>query len=233
MRQLDFDYGTTVPIIIFIYHDPLVQSIHVSLYAAVFLSGIILENNLYNGTDWTSIQIVCVMIWLARITSSWNGPELSYRLTDHKEMMPNWGTKVCLAFPVLYVMLRRSLCPAPWLSDALGPRSAQDVHLLMHTLPAPFHLPHSYTFSVKPPQLHFILALANLPAHGSVVDLLAAQMSSGCTRESLPCSRGQQCPPGPPLKLLQSCPFAFLLKSRSRLYVKALIKLSTKGNMHK
>lgn len=164
MRQLDFDYGTTVPIIIFIYHDPLVQSIHVSLYAAVFLSGIILENNLYNGMDWTSIQIVCVTIWLARITSSRNGPELSYGLTDHKEMMPNWGTKVCLAFPVLYIVLRRSLCPAPWLSDALGPRSALDVHLLTHTLPAPFHLPRSYTFSVKPPQLHFILALANLPA---------------------------------------------------------------------
>lgn len=62
MRQLDFDYGTTVPIIIFIYHDPLIQSIHVSLYAAVFLSRIILENNLYNGMDRTSIQMICVMI---------------------------------------------------------------------------------------------------------------------------------------------------------------------------
>lgn len=47
MRQLDFDYGTTVPITIFIYHDPLVQSIHFSLHAAVFLSGTILDNNLY------------------------------------------------------------------------------------------------------------------------------------------------------------------------------------------
>lgn len=62
MRQLDFDYGTTVPIIIFIYHDPLIQSIHVSLYATVFLSRIILENNLYNGTDRTSIQMICVTI---------------------------------------------------------------------------------------------------------------------------------------------------------------------------
>lgn len=62
MRQLDFDYGTTVPIIIFIYHDPLVQSIPVSLRAAVFLSGLILENNLHNGADWTGIQMVCVMI---------------------------------------------------------------------------------------------------------------------------------------------------------------------------
>lgn len=70
MRQLDFDYGTTVPIIIFIYHDPLVQSIHISLLAAVYLSGLILENHLYNGTDWTGIQMVCIMIRSAGITSS-------------------------------------------------------------------------------------------------------------------------------------------------------------------
>lgn len=163
MRQLDFDYGTTVSIIIFIYHDPLVQSIHVSLYATVFLSGIILENNLYNGMDWTSIQIICVTISLAGITSSRNGPELSYGLSDHKGAMPSWGTKVCLAFPVLYVVPRRSLCPAPWLPTAPGPWSAQDFHTLMHTLYAPFHLPHSCTFSVKPPQLHFLLALVNPP----------------------------------------------------------------------
>lgn len=62
MRQLDFDYSTTVPIIIFIYHDHLLQSIHVSLYVPIFLPGIILENNLYNGKDWTSIQIIGVMI---------------------------------------------------------------------------------------------------------------------------------------------------------------------------
>lgn len=78
MRQLDFDYGTTVPIIIFIYHDPLLQSIHVSLYATVFLSGIILENNLYNGKDWTSIQIIHVMICLAGIMSSRTSAEQSY-----------------------------------------------------------------------------------------------------------------------------------------------------------
>lgn len=78
MRQLDFDYGTTVPIIIFIYHDPLLQSIRVSLYATVFLSGIILENNLYNGKDWTSIQIIRVMICSAGIMSSRTGAEQSY-----------------------------------------------------------------------------------------------------------------------------------------------------------
>lgn len=57
MRQLDFDYGTTVPITIFIYHDPLVQSIHFSLYAAVFLPGTISDNNLYNSTDWMRIPM--------------------------------------------------------------------------------------------------------------------------------------------------------------------------------
>ena len=164
MGQLDFDYGTAVPIIIFIYHDPLIQSIHVSLYAAVLLSGIILENNLYNGTDWTSIQIICVTTWSAGITSSQNGPELSYGLTDHKGTMPSWGTKVCLAFPVLYVAPRRSPCPAPWVPTTLGPKTTRDVHTLTHTLHALFRLPCSWTFSVKPPQLHFILALANLPA---------------------------------------------------------------------
>lgn len=228
MRQLDFDYGTTVPIIIFIYHDPLTQSIRVSLYATVFLSGIILENNLYSGVDWTSIQIVCVTIPSAGITSSRNGPERSYGLRGHRGAMPSWGTEVCLAFPARYVVPRRSPCPAPCPTTSPGPQSTRDIHALSRTRHAPFRPPLSLEFPVQPPQPSFTLALANLPAMAPAGWAILGQPRPAVVVPGSPLPAL-----GPPLQLLQSPPFAFLPKSQSRLYVKAFMKLITKGNMYK
>jgi len=90
---------------------------------------------------------------------------------------------------------------------APGTQSGRDVHALTPTLHTPFCLPCSCTFSVKPPQLRSILALANTPPppRGPVLGLSAARGHSGCAGESRPCSSGQQ----------------------------ALMKLSAKGNMYK
>lgn len=121
--------------------------------------------------------------------------------------MPSWGTKVCLAFPVLYAMPRRSLCPALWLPTALVPRGTLDAHALTHLLVFLVHLhfPSSCLHPISP----WPRPASSPLLYRSVVDLSAPWVSTGCTGESPPGSGASNALPEPPLQLLQSYPFGF------------------------